>query len=224
MRLKDPGIITYMVEYVLLYLLSHRRAQATYRKQQRERRWLAHVAPFPAQVRVAVLGLGSIGQRLTQVLVSLGYQVNGWSRGPHDLPEVACYHGYDQIGTCLSDCDYVVCVLPETRETLGIISADTLAVMKRGACFINVGRGGLVVDADLLAALDSGHLSGAVLDVFRTEPLIAESPLWSHPKVSVTPHEAGGTPERSLTQVLENYRRLLDGRPLINIADPARGY
>jgi glyoxylate/hydroxypyruvate reductase A len=97
--------------------------------------------------------------------------------------------------------------------------------MKRGAYFINVGRGRLVVESDLLAALDSGQLSGAVLDVFRTEPLPPESPLWSHPKVAVvTPHEAGGTPHGSLAHVVENYRRLLDGRPLINIADPARGY
>jgi glyoxylate/hydroxypyruvate reductase A len=171
-----------------------------------------------------VLGLGSIGRRLAEVFASLGYRVNGWSRGPHDLPGVTCYHGRDQLAACLALCEYVVCVLPETRETRDIIDAGTLALMKRGTCFINVGRGGLVVESDLLAALDSGQLSGAVLDVFRTEPLPQESPLWSHPKVVVTPHEAGGTPQGSLAHVAENYRRLLDGQPLINIADSARGY
>jgi glyoxylate/hydroxypyruvate reductase A len=115
-------------------------------------------------------------------------------------------------------------VLPETSETRDIINAETLALMKRGACFINVGRGRLAVEADLLAALDSGQLSGAVLDVFRTEPLPADSPLWSHPKVVVTPHESGGTPQGSLAHIAENYRRLLAGQPLMNIADPARGY
>jgi glyoxylate/hydroxypyruvate reductase len=224
MRLKDPGIIGYMVEYVLLYLLSHRRAQATYQQQRAERRWQAHIPPFPTQVRVAVLGLGSIGQRLAEVFVSLGYQVNGWSRGPHDLPGVSCYHGRDQLADCVALCEYVVCVLPETRETRDIIDASTLGLMKPGTCFINVGRGRLVFESDLLAALDSGQLSGAVLDVFRTEPLQPESPLWSHPMVTITPHEAGGTPQGALAQVAENYSRLVDGKPLINIADAVRGY
>jgi glyoxylate/hydroxypyruvate reductase A len=224
MRLKDPGIIGCMVEYVLLYLLSHRRSQATYQRQQAQRRWLVHIPPFPGEVRVAVLGLGSIGQRLAETFVGLGYQVQGWARGPHDLPGVACYHGRDQLAACLAPCDYVVCVLPETSETHDIINAETLALMKRGAYFINVGRGRLVVEADLLAALDSGQLSGAVLDVFRTEPLPPESPFWSHPKVVVTPHESGGMPQGSLAHIAENYRRLMAGRPLINIADPVRGY
>jgi glyoxylate/hydroxypyruvate reductase A len=224
MRLKDPGIIGYMVEYVLLYLLSHRRLQATYQRQQAEHRWHGHIPPFPGDVRVAVLGLGSIGQRFAQAFVSLGYQVHGWARGPHDLPGVVCFHGRDQLGACLAPCDYVVCVLPETNETRNIINAGALALMKRGAYFINVGRGRLVDEADLMAALDSGHLSGAVLDVFRTEPLPPDSPLWVHPKVVVTPHESGGTPQGSLAHIAENYNRLLAGQPLINIADPRRGY
>ena len=224
MRLKDPGIIGYMVEYVLLYLLSHRRLQATYQRQQAERRWQGHIPPFPGEVRVAVLGLGSIGQRFAAVFASLGYEVHGWARSPHDLPGVACHHGRDQLAACLAPCDYVVCVLPETNETRDIINAETLSLMKRGAYFINVGRGRLVVETDLLAALDSGQLSGAVLDVFRTEPLPPESALWGHPKVVVTPHESGGTPQGSLAHIAENYRRLLAGQPLINIADPTRGY
>lgn len=224
MRLKDPGIIGYMVEYVLLYLLSHRRLQATYQRQQAERLWHLHIPPFPGEVRVAVLGLGSIGRRFAETFVGLGYHVHGWARGPHDLPGVACYHGRDQLAACLGPCNYVVCVLPETRETRDIINAETLALMKRGAYFVNVGRGRLVVEADLLAALDSGQLSGAALDVFRIEPLPPESPLWAHPKVVVTPHESGGTPQGSLAHIAENYRRLMAGRPLINIADPARGY
>jgi glyoxylate/hydroxypyruvate reductase A len=224
MRLKDPGIISYMVEYVLLHLLSHRRSAATYRQQQKERRWEAHIPPFPNKVCVAVLGLGSIGQRIAEVCASLGYRVNGWSHSPHDLPGVTCYHGRDQLAACLAPCDYVVCVLPETRETRDIIDTGTLALMKRGTCFINVGRGRLVVETDLLAALDSGQLSAAVLDVFRTEPLPPDSPLWSHPKVVATPHEAGGMPQGSFAHVAENYRRLRDGQSLINIADPARGY
>ncbi len=224
MRLKDPGIIGCMTEYVLLYLLSHRRFQATYRHYQAERRWQEHIPPFPSDVRIAVLGLGSIGQRFAEVFVNLGYKVNGWARSPHQLPGIDCHHGRDQLAGCLAPCDYVVCILPETTETRDIIDAKTLASMKRGAYFINVGRGRLVVEEDLLAALDSGQLSGAALDVFRTEPLPADSRLWAHAKVAVTPHAAGVGQQGSLAHIAENYRRLLDGRPLVNIADPSRGY
>jgi glyoxylate/hydroxypyruvate reductase A len=224
MRLKDPGIIACMTEYVLLYLLSHRRLEGTYRRYQAERRWQEDIPPFPSDVRIAVLGLGSIGQRFAEVFVDLGYRVNGWARSPHELPGVDCYHGRDQLGACLASCDYVVCILPETRETRDIIDTRTLALMKRGAYFINVGRGPLVVEEDLLDALDSGHLSGATLDVFRTEPLPSDSRLWTHPKVVVTPHAAGVAQQGSLPHIAENYRRLLDGRPLMNIVDPSRGY
>jgi len=224
MRLKDPGIIGCMTEYVLLYLLSHRRFQATYRQYQAARRWQEDIPPFPSDVRIAVLGLGSIGQRLSEIFVNLGYKVNGWARSPHQLPGIDCYHGRDQLAECLASCDYVVCILPETTETRDIIDARTLASMKRGAYFINVGRGRLVVEEDLLAALDSGQVSGAALDVFRTEPLPADSRLWTHPKVAVTPHAAGVGQQGSLAHIAENYRRLLDGRPLINIVDPSRGY
>jgi glyoxylate/hydroxypyruvate reductase len=224
MRLKDPGIIAYMTEYVLLYILSHRRFQATYRRYQAERRWHEHIPPFPSDVRIAVLGLGSIGQRFAEVFSNLGYKVNGWSRGPHELPGIDGYHGRDQLTACIAPCDYVVCILPETAETRDIIDARTIASMKRGAYFINVGRGRLVVEEDLLAALDSGQLSGAALDVFRTEPLPVDSRLWTHPNVVVTPHASGGAPQGSLSHIAENYRRLLGGRPLINIANPARGY
>jgi glyoxylate/hydroxypyruvate reductase A len=224
MRLKDPGIIGCMTEYVLLYLLSHRRFQATYRQYQAERRWQEDFPPFPSDVRIAVLGLGSIGQRFAEVFANLGYKVNGWARSPHELPGIDCYHGRDQLAGCLTPCDYVVCILPETAKTRDIIDARTLASMKRGAYFINVGRGRLVVEEDLLAALDSGQLSGAALDVFRTEPLPTDNRLRSHPKVTVTPHAAGVGQQGSLAHIAENYRRLQDGRPLINIVDPSRGY
>lgn len=224
MRLKDPGIIGYMTEYVLMHVISHRRLQATYQRQQAARTWQAHFPPIPTAVRVAVLGLGSIGQRFAALFASLGYQVHGWARGPHGLPGVTCFHGRDQLGACLADCDYVVAVLPETAETRDLVDAGTLGLMKRGAYFINVGRGSLVVEADLVAALDSGQLSGAVLDVVRTEPLPPESPLWSHPRIMVTPHESGVTPHGSLAHIAENYKRVLAGQPLINIADPGLGY
>ena len=224
MRLRDPGIIACMTEYVLIYVLGHRRFAERYRRYQAEQRWQEDTPPFPSEVRIAILGLGSIGQRFAEVFVGLGYKVSGWARSPHRLPGVDCYHGREQLGPCLADSDYVVCVLPETRETRDIIDARTLALMKRGAYFVNVGRGPLVVEEDLLAALDSGQLSGATLDVFRTEPLPAGNRLWTHPKVVVTPHSAGVGQQGSLPHIAENYRRLLEGRPLMNIVDPSRGY
>ena len=217
-------IIGYMVEYVLLHILSRRRSHFAYRQQQADRRWQPRIPPFAHEVRIGIMGLGSIGVRTAEVLAGLGFQVSGWSRTPHEIPGVVCRHGPDGLAGFLAPCDYVVCILPETSETRNLIDTRCFAMMKRGAYFINVGRGPLVVEADLIAALDSGRLGGAVLDVFQTEPLPAGSPLWSHPKILVTPHEAGGTPEGSLAHIIENYRRLLKGQPLINVADPARGY
>ncbi len=124
----------------------------------------------------------------------------------------------------LRDLDYCVCVLPLTHETEGLINAERIALMKRGAYLINIGRGAVVVEEDLLAALDDGDLSGATLDVFRNEPLAEDHPFWSHPKVMVTPHESAARPEGSLPAIAENWRRLVKGRPLINLADPQKGY
>ncbi|MGH6931423.1 MAG: 2-hydroxyacid dehydrogenase [Dongiaceae bacterium] len=224
MRLTDPGIIGYMVEYVVLHILSHRRHQMVYRQQQADRRWQSHIPPFAHDVRIGIMGLGSIGVRTAETLAGFSFRVSGWSRTRHQIPRVECHHGPEQLAEFLAPCDYVVCILPETNDTRGSLDARAFAMMKRGAYFINVGRGPLVVEADLIAALDSGQLGGAVLDVFQTEPLPSDSPLWRHPKIIVTPHEAGGTPEGSLVHIADNYRRLMAGQPLINIADPARGY
>jgi glyoxylate/hydroxypyruvate reductase A len=224
MRLKDPGIIGYMVEYVLLHVLSHRRRHLLYLNQQAERRWQEHIPPFAHDVRIGIMGLGSIGVRTAEVLAGLSFRVSGWARTRHGIPGVEGFAGAEQLAEFLAPCDYVVCILPETGETRNLFDRRVFAMMKRGACFINVGRGPLVVERDLVAALDEGRLGAAVLDVFRTEPLPPESPLWRHPKILITPHEAGGTPEGSIAHIAENYRRLTTGEPLINIADPARGY
>jgi glyoxylate/hydroxypyruvate reductase A len=224
MRLKDPGIIRAMVEYILLYILRDFRHEAEYLRQQGERRWRVLPTRFTNEVQVGIMGLGSIGERAARVLADLEFRVSAWTRGPHDLAGVTCFHGRDHLATFLAPCDYVVCILPETPETRDIIDERTIALMKRGAYFINVGRGRLVVEQDLLTALESGHLRGAALDVFRTEPLPPDSPFWTHPNVIVTPHDAGFLPQGSLAHVAENYRRLSNGQPLINLADPTRGY
>ncbi len=224
MRLRDPGIIRFMVEHVLLYLLRHNRQEPTYVGQQADRRWQWHESRFAPDLRVGIMGRGSIGRRCAEVLASLDFRVSAWSRSQHSLPGIDCHAGSDQLAAFLAPCDYVVCILPQTRATRDLLDARALAAMKPGAYFINVGRGRLVVEEDLLAALDSGHLSGAALDVFRTEPLPPDSPLWAHPKIMITPHDAGSVPRGSILHIAENHRRLLAGQPLINLADRERGY
>ena len=223
-RLRDPGLVRAMVEYVILYLLRDLRFEPLYVEQQRRRVWRLHQPRFARDVRVGVMGLGSVGAAVAAALRDLHFRVSGWARSAHDLEGVACLHGNAMLEGFLRDLDYCVCALPLTRETEGLIGARTIGLMKRGAYLINVGRGPVVVEGDLLAALDDGRLSGATLDVFATEPLPDDHPFWSHPRVMVTPHESAARTDGSLPAIAENWRRLEEGRPLINLADPLKGY
>ena len=148
----------------------------------------------------------------------------GWSRSPKDIAGVDCRHGPAALAPLLGLCDYAISVLPATAATRGLFDAGILAAMKPGAWLINVGRGDLIVEADLLAALDGGRLAGAVLDVFRDEPLPRDHSFWSHPKITITPHVSGWRLTGGLEDVAENYRRLRDGRPLLHEIDRGAGY
>ena len=223
-RLKDPGLIRAMVDNVVLYLLRDLRFAPLYAKQQRKRVWRQHQPRFARDVHVGVMGLGSVGGAVATALHDLRFRVSGWARSAYALDGVTCLHGDAALPEFLRGLDYCVCVLPLTHETEGLINAERIALMKRGAYLINIGRGAVVVEEDLLAALDDGDLSGATLDVFRNEPLPEDHPFWSHPKVMVTPHESAARPEGSLPAIAENWRRLVEGRPLINLADPQKGY
>ncbi len=223
-RLKDPGLIGAMVEYVILYLLRDLRFERLYREQQRQRVWRLHEPRLAREVHVGVMGLGSVGSAVASALAGLRFRVSGWARGPHELEGVTCLHGDGALPAFLGDLDYCVCVLPLTPATRDLVDRGTIGTMKPGAHFMNIGRGAVVVEEDLLAALDDGRLSGATLDVFRTEPLPPDHPFWSHPKVMVTPHESAARLDGSLPAIAENWRRLVEGRPLINLVDRARGY
>lgn len=224
-RLKDPNICRGLTEYIVHAVTAHHLGAREYARQQQERRWQRLNRPAADQFSVAVLGLGSIGLPAACVLRDLGFRISGWTRTPQQHAEIECVHGDDALMPLLGRSDYVVAVLPETDRTVGLFSRSTFAAMKRGAYLVNVGRGTLVVEQDLLAALDDGQLAGACLDVFATEPLPPDSPLWSHPKVTVTPH-TGGTDNGTahMAQVVDNYRRLIRGEPLLNLAERARGY
>ncbi len=228
-RLVDPALTAQMVEYVLLAVLYRHREIAEYRAFQERREW-RQLPPAPAaRRRVGIMGMGEIGRACAAALAGLGFAVAGWRRGTArpdaGAAGVELYAGADGLGPFLARTDVLVCLLPLTGETAGILDAGLFARLPRGAYVVNAARGGHQNEADLLAAVDSGRLSGAWLDVCREEPLPPSSPLWRHPRVVLTPHVAGQvTAETAAAQVAENLRRLRAGAPLREVVDPARGY
>jgi glyoxylate/hydroxypyruvate reductase A len=224
-RLVDPYMTEAMSEYVLTQVLRIHRQDFAYRTQQRDRVWRELPQPNAAERRVGVLGLGELGSDAARKLAVMGFRVAGWSRRERRLPGIESFHGPDGLIALARRSDILVCLLPLTRDTAGILNARLFAAMPKGGAIVNAARGQHLVEADMLAALESGQLSAAVLDVFAEEPLPAEHPLWDHPRVIVTPHTAAAThAPTAAAGVAENLRRLADGRPLINLVDPASGY
>ena len=224
-RLVDDSMQRQMTAYVVGAALRHLCRMEGYAALQAEHRWQPLEPYDPGETRIGVLGLGALGGDVARKLVTFGFQVSGWSRTAKDIAGVDGYAGHAALADFLGPCDVVCCLLPLTGDTRGILDAAAFSAMKPGAYLINSARGGHVVEDDLLAALASGHIAGATLDVFQTEPLPDASPFWDHPKVVVTPHSSSVTLARScIDQIAENYRRLQDGRPLINTVDPAAGY
>jgi glyoxylate/hydroxypyruvate reductase A len=224
-RLVDRMLTTQMGEWVLLNVLRFHRQDLAYRQQQRDGVWVELPAPVTAETRIGVLGLGELGGHAAGSLRGLGFPVLGWSRRPKVLEGVATFHGTDGLHAMAARTNILVCLLPLTAETRGIVNADLLARLKRGAFVVNGARGGHVVDADLLAALDSGHVAAAALDVFTPEPLPQGHPYWAHPRVVVTPHAASITiPSSAAPQVVENLHRARAGQPLLNLVDFSTGY
>ena len=224
-RMVDDYLKDMMAEYAVLGVLHFHRYMPRYQAQQRERRWERGWPLYTPETTVGVLGLGEIGAHVARRLAGLGFQVRGWSRTEKQVEGVACCHGEDGLLAMLPQCSYLVGVLPLTAHTRGVFNARTLAALPEGAVVVNLGRGGHVVDDDLLAALDGGHIAGAFLDVFNEEPLPADHPYWTHPKVVVTPHVAGElVPKSCAKSVARNVRRHLAGEPLLYVVDLDRGY
>jgi glyoxylate/hydroxypyruvate reductase A len=225
-RLKDTRLTRGMTEWVVLNALRFHRQDPEYRALQAARRWEELPAPpDTASRRVGVLGLGELGGAAAAALLALGFPVAGWSRAPKDRSGVECFHGPDGLDAVLRRSDILVCLLPLTPETRGVLNRRTLGLLPRGAFLLNAARGGHVVQEDLLAALDDGRVAGAALDVFEPEPLPPDHPFWAHPRVVMTPHAASITvPSSAAPQVVENLRRARTGRPLINLVDSGAGY
>ena len=224
-RLKDVLLTSAMAEWVLLNVLRFHRQDPEYRALQQRKEWLELSAPSTSERRIGILGIGELGSASARVLTALGFPVMGWSRSAKALHGVQTFHGADGLMAMAAQSDILICLLPLTPETRGVLNAKLLSALPRGAYVINGARGGHMVAQDMLAALDSGHIAGAALDVFEPEPLPPESPFWSHPKVFMTPHAASITiPSSVAPQVVENIHSMRAGRPLINLVDFSLGY
>ena len=229
-RIVDPDLTGRMTEYVTLHVLMHHRHVRRYERQQRERLWRDHDQPAASEVAVGIMGLGVLGRDAADVLHRLGFQVAGWSRSAKTIAGIDTFHGADGLEAFLARTEILVCLLPHTPQTEGILNLPLLRKLKRdgalgGAFLINAGRGRLQVDQDIVSALDEGSLAAATLDVFATEPLPAESPLWVHPNITITPHNAAQSDPRALAAaVLDQIERYERGERLQNVIDRQLGY
>jgi glyoxylate/hydroxypyruvate reductase A len=224
-RMVDPALTQGMSEYLLFHVLRYHRRMSEYAAQQREQRWQQLPQVVPQERRIGIMGLGVMGTDVAGKLIALGFTVVGWSRSPKSLPGVQCFYGERQLRTFLSTIQILICLLRLTPRTKAIINQQTLAALPRGAYVINVARGAHVNEDDLLAALDSGHMAGATLDVFADEPLPAAHPFWRHPAVTVTPHIASLTnPGTAAAHIVANIRRHQRGELLTDMVDWEAGY
>ncbi len=224
-RIMDDGLVGQMSEYALYWALRHHRDIDKYAASQKTAAWKPEDFIDTIHRRIGVMGLGTIGQDIAGKFARLGFPTAGWSRTKKSIPDVETFHEAYGLKPFLARSDILINVLPLTRQTRGLLNSEAFAALPAGAYFINIARGGHVVDDDLLAALESGHLAGATLDVFNEEPLPAGHAYWRHPKVRVTPHIAGATNPRTASPgVIENIERLRSGQPLIHRVDPKSGY
>jgi glyoxylate/hydroxypyruvate reductase A len=232
-RFVDPDLTGRMVEYIALHVLYHHRRMSEFRELQARKVWKYLPEPAAHEVRVGLMGLGVLGAAAASALNVFGYQVRGWSRSPKSLDGVKCYAGDGELDAFLAETDILAVLLPLTPDTRGTLDRGLIAELSRrgrderlpGPVLINAGRGGLQVDADILAALEAGELYAASLDVFEAEPLPHSSPLWSHPRVVVTPHNAAeSAPAAIVRYALRQIAAHRKGEAIDHVVDPKRGY
>jgi glyoxylate/hydroxypyruvate reductase len=224
-RLDDAGMSVQMAEFVCHALIRHFRELDGYGRDAAAGKWGFRKPRTRADFPVGVLGLGVLGQRVAQAVAAFDFPVRGWSRSAKDVPGVQCFAGQAQFADFLAGTRVLVNLLPLTPETENILDRDALSRLLPGGYVINVARGAHLVDADLVALLDSGHLAGAALDVFRTEPLPADHPFWRHPKITVTPHTSARTlRDESIAQIARKIRAFERGEPIAGVVDREKGY
>ncbi|MCJ8139043.1 2-hydroxyacid dehydrogenase [Falsirhodobacter halotolerans] len=214
-----------MKEYVALHVLRHHRALPALQASQAKGKWEPVIVPPATGRRVGIMGLGNLGAEAAKLLATIGFDVVGWSRSPKEIEGIRTFAGKDQFGAFLNGTEILVCLLPLTEDTRGILNADTFNRLPRGASVINAARGPHLVDADLLGALASGQIAGATLDVFHVEPLPAEHPFWYHPQITVTPHVASLIDAPTGSRIIaKNLREFEKTGTVADLADGKRGY
>lgn len=224
-RMVDPALTEGMVEYVLYQVLRHHRGMSVYEARQAREDWRVHDQVRPGERRIGLLGLGELGGACAHALTGLGFDVGAWVRTPREHAGVRVFAGPDGLDALAGRSDILVCLLPLTEATRGLLASGLFRRMPRGAVLVNAARGEHLVEEDLLVALGEGQLAHAVLDVFASEPLPTGHPFWRHPRVTVTPHAASLTnPGTGAARVAAGIRRDLVGEPLEHVVDPERGY
>lgn len=224
-RMVDPGIVEGVVEYVTMAVLMVHRQVPEYLRQQASALWRGAPGAAAFSCRVGVMGLGVLGQAVIERLNVFGYQCYGWSQSPKSIAGCSTFAGDDQLDAFLTCCDILICLLPLTDQTRGILNSRVFSALPAGAALINTGRGGHLDEAALLDALAAGHLSQAILDVTEPEPLPPSHPFWKHPRIIVTPHIAGSTrPESAARVLIDNIRRHQRGEALRDAIDRSKGY
>jgi glyoxylate/hydroxypyruvate reductase A len=224
-RLDDAGMSVQMAEYVCHAVIRHFREFDAYDSDTQAGKWSYRKPRSRADFAVGVMGLGVLGERVAKALQVFDFPVNGYSRSAKNLPGIRCFSGAQGLPEFLAATRVLVNLMPLTPETENILNQATLSQLQKGGYVINVARGKHLVEEDLIALIDSGHLAGATLDVFRTEPLPAEHPFWQHPKITVTPHTSARTlREESITQIVGKIQALLRGEAINGVVDPQRGY
>lgn len=224
-RLDDAGMSVQMAEYVCHAVIRHFREFDAYEADTRQGKWSFRKPRARADFPVGIMGLGVLGARVARSLAAFEFPVNGWSRSPKAVDGVRCFSGADGFNDFLAASRVLVCLLPLTPETRDIMNRDSLSRLQPAAYVINVARGAQLVEDDLLALVDSGHIAGATLDVFRTEPLPASHPFWTHPKITVTPHTSARTlRSESIAQIAGKIAALRRGEPIAGVVDRGQGY
>lgn len=224
-RIKDEDLTSDMANFTMALVLNHLRDLNTYKAAEETQNWSPLRYKRNKDVTVGVMGIGTLGSAVAQRLSSIGLRVTGWANSAKQLEGIGVYAGAGELDVFLNAADVLICLLPLTPDTANILNKENLLKLPKGAFLINVARGEHLVEEDLLELLETGHLSGASLDVFREEPLPEGHPFWSHPKINVTPHIASVTnPESAVDQILENYDRNQRGEEPLNLVSRTRGY
>lgn len=224
-RVVSPSLIQQMKEYVLAVVLNIQRNFVHYLRQKDQGKWQVHHHPLAKNFNVGIMGLGELGQPVARQLTQIGYAVSGWSRSKKQLDEVNCFAGSDELEPFLNSTQLLICLLPLTSKTEGILNLELFKQLKPPAWIINVARGEHLVDEDLIYALDSNILKGAWLDVFSEEPLPEKHPFWNRSNIIITPHIASITPpDEAVAQIVENYKRALSGMKLLHSVDRVTEY